>query len=316
MWLPKVSIIIPVYNGSNYLKEAIDSAIAQTYPNTEIIVVNDGSCDDNKTEEIALSYGEEIIYLKKDNGGVSSALNHGISHMTGEYFSWLSHDDMYHPDKIKTQIHVLQSLKNNKTVLLSDVVEINAKSDVMPNGYLHRILPQRKVIDGNDALIDMYKHGTFYGCSLLIHKTILYECGLFDERYRYTQDFLMWSFIFLKGYSLYYIPAPHVYMRVHDSQLSQTGRQRFHDESFATMQDIVSRILGEERNYNILSYFATYNALYNNPQVVNYALKKGKEKHILSFSSILKVKIIQIYGYFRPIIRRVYYRIIKRVKTQ
>ena len=54
---PLVSVIIPVYNGSNYLAEAIDSALAQTYKNTEIIVVNDGSCDEGETESVAKSYG-------------------------------------------------------------------------------------------------------------------------------------------------------------------------------------------------------------------------------------------------------------------
>ena len=88
---PTVSIIIPVYNGSNYLQEAIDSALAQTYPNCEILVINDGSCDEGKTEAIALSYGDRIRYFKKENGGVASALNMGIRQMTGEYFSWLSH---------------------------------------------------------------------------------------------------------------------------------------------------------------------------------------------------------------------------------
>ena len=68
-----VSIVIPVYNGANYLSEAIDSALAQTYKNIEIIVVNDGSKDDGATEKVALSYGDKIRYFHKENGGVSSA---------------------------------------------------------------------------------------------------------------------------------------------------------------------------------------------------------------------------------------------------
>ena len=90
------------------MREAIDSALAQTYPNLEVIVVNDGSRDNGLTEEIARSYGERIRYFSKPNGGVSSALNMGIRNMRGEYFSWLSHDDVYEPDKIAKQVEVLQ----------------------------------------------------------------------------------------------------------------------------------------------------------------------------------------------------------------
>ena len=91
----KVTILIPVYNGSNYLKEAIESALAQTYKNKEIIVVNDGSTDNGKTKEIALSYKDKIKYYEKENGGAPTALNYGIERMTGDYLSWLSHDDLY-----------------------------------------------------------------------------------------------------------------------------------------------------------------------------------------------------------------------------
>ena len=108
---PKISIVIPVYNGEKYMKEAIDSALDQTYKNTEIIVVNDGSTD--KTEEIALSYGDKIRYFYKGNGGQSSALNFGIEKMTGELFSWLSHDDVYYPQKIEKQIAFLNQKHSN-----------------------------------------------------------------------------------------------------------------------------------------------------------------------------------------------------------
>ena len=66
---PKVSIVIPAYNASNYLSEAIDSALAQTYPNVEVVVVNDGSPDDGATRAVALSYGDRIRYVEKENGG-------------------------------------------------------------------------------------------------------------------------------------------------------------------------------------------------------------------------------------------------------
>ena len=102
---PKVSIVIPVYNGERYVRYAIDSALAQTYDNIEIIVVNDGSTD--KTDEIVKSYGNKVRYIKKKNGGVSSALNMAIEKMKGEYFSWLSHDDTYEPTKIEDEIDYL-----------------------------------------------------------------------------------------------------------------------------------------------------------------------------------------------------------------
>ena len=83
---PLVSIVIPVYNGSDYLREAIDSALAQTYANIEVLVINDGSKDNGATESIALSYGDRIRYFNKENGGVASALNMGIEQMKGDYF--------------------------------------------------------------------------------------------------------------------------------------------------------------------------------------------------------------------------------------
>src|SRR4026207_13272 len=92
---PLVSIVIPVYNGANFMREAINSALAQTYKNTEVIVVNDGSTDNGLTDAIAKEYGDKICYFRKENGGCGSALNMGIANMKGDYFSWLSHDDVY-----------------------------------------------------------------------------------------------------------------------------------------------------------------------------------------------------------------------------
>lgn len=99
MSAPKVSIVIPVYNGANYVARAINSALNQTWDNKEVIVVNDGSTDHGNTEKAAAAFGSRIRYIAKPNGGVASALNLGIQEMTGEHFSWLSHDDLYAPQK-------------------------------------------------------------------------------------------------------------------------------------------------------------------------------------------------------------------------
>ena len=117
MYQPNISIVIPAYNASNYLAEAIDSALAQTYPNVEIIVVNDGSRDDGATERVALSYGNRIRYFCKENGGSSSAINMGIANMTGEWFSWLSHDDLYVPEKLEKQVAYINGLGVDREAL-------------------------------------------------------------------------------------------------------------------------------------------------------------------------------------------------------
>ena len=128
---PLVSIVIPVYNGSNYLREAIDSALAQTYSNIEVIVVNDGSNDDGATWKIAHSYGDKIRYFEKENGGVSTALNFGIANMRGKYFSWLSHDDLYYPNKIQVQIDALRKAGD-----MSKIVYSNWASMPMPGNKI------------------------------------------------------------------------------------------------------------------------------------------------------------------------------------
>lgn len=181
---PKVSIIIPVYNGSNYLKDAIDSAIAQTYKNTEIIVVNDGSNDDGATEKIAKSYGAAIKYYSKQNGGVASALNLGLKKMSGDYFSWLSHDDLYYQDKIEKQINYLAGLENKKVFLYANY-SVLKEGLVTPVVHNHEMLKRKP----RYSLL----RGCVNGITVLIPKAIMDEMGGFDEQLRTAQDYEYWQ---------------------------------------------------------------------------------------------------------------------------
>jgi glycosyltransferase involved in cell wall biosynthesis len=102
---PLVSVIIPVYNGARYLREALESVFAQTYRPIEVIVVDDGSADDSGV--IAQSFSE-VHYIRQTNQGVAAARNNGIEAAQGEFFAFLDQDDLWTPEKLKLQVdHLL-----------------------------------------------------------------------------------------------------------------------------------------------------------------------------------------------------------------
>ena len=164
---PKVSIIIPVYNGKNYLKDAIDSALAQTYQNCEVIVVNDGSADHGETEKIAKAYGDKIRYYYKENGGVASALNYGIEKMTGEYFAWCSHDDMFQKDKCEKQIYRLLQSEDDTQICIGNYDLLNVDTNRITSFQLS--LQQKKKVVKNGLFAVLM--GAVHGCTVLIHKS-------------------------------------------------------------------------------------------------------------------------------------------------
>ncbi len=101
---PLVSIIIPTYNDAALLPNAINSVLAQTYPSTEIIVVNDGSDDGGATDAVAGGYGERIRYFATENRGSAAARNLGIEKATGAYIAFLDADDFFLSQKIEKQL--------------------------------------------------------------------------------------------------------------------------------------------------------------------------------------------------------------------
>ena len=194
---PKVSIIIPVYNGSQYLGEAIKSALAQTYKNIEIIVVSDGSNDNGATARVAKSFGKKIQFFdKKENGGAATALNLAIKHMTGEYFSWLSHDDLYYPNKVQRQVEELGKLDDKNTIIMSDLDGINEKREkIYQTDYA-------KHVEAHPPRLKSRIHPVIYnqthGCTLLIPKVCFDEVGMFNADERVAQDFELFHRAFLR----------------------------------------------------------------------------------------------------------------------
>lgn len=237
MYIPKISIVIPAFNASNYLAEAIDSAMTQTYTNFEIIVVNDGSVDDGATRAIALSYGDKIRYFEKENGGSSSALNFGIANMTGEWFSWLSHDDLYTPNKLEKQIEYINSLKVEKSELpkhiffsASDLVDANGKIIRACNiKQAQKLKEEIESLPYNGYLIAEPTKYLFHGCSCLVHREAFATLGAFDEKLRLLNDADMWYRLYTANYKVHYFPEPLVKGRVHAKQVSKSIGYSYHN---------------------------------------------------------------------------------------
>ena len=312
---PLVSIIIPVYNGSNYMREAIDSALAQTYSPIEIIVVNDGSNDNGATDEVARSYGDRIRYIYKENGGVSSALNRGISEMKGEYFSWLSHDDVYTPDKIQKQMETLSSDANSNEIVLCSCEYIDKNSQRLPDSKLQKYNHGEK-LSWEQAVMHITKNSA-NGCALLIPKTVFDKCGGFDERLRYCQDIFMWWKIFLNKYTLTLCDHPGVLSRVHDKQLTQTGVSLYHKDAYTIGIEIAPTFASEStEEYNFLYEYSKGEAIHGNREVVKLCLELAKDRKLFSFGQKARLRFLNFYGRIRPLIRRVYYRVVKGIKTK
>lgn len=216
---PLVSIIIPVFNGEKYIKEAVDSALAQTYKNIEIIVVDDGSQD--KTEEILLSYGDKINYFKKENGGVATALNFAIKKAQGEYISWLSHDDIYLPNKVETQINVLRTLENKKTILYSSWQIISAEGKYVWSYEIDKNC-EENILEKTSIDKSLYPllANIISGCTLLVKKELFEEFDYFRTDLLTTQDYDLW-FRMLQKYPIKYCPGALIKTRVHEEQGSK-----------------------------------------------------------------------------------------------
>lgn len=242
---PLVSIIIPVYNGSNYLKQAIDSALAQTYNNVEVIVINDGSNDNGATEAIAKSYGNKIRYYTKPNGGVSTALNLGIKKMKGQYFSWLSHDDLYHPQKIEKQMEVMEKNYSN-VIVASDVTML------YENGLSRRIRINSSDFDYFEIFLATASIIGLNGCSLIIPKKAFR--GLqFDSSKRYTQDYDMWLRISQK-YRFILISESLVISRQHNQQDSVEKRSSFVKEADQLHRGMVESLSHDQMQRYLTRY--------------------------------------------------------------
>ena len=205
-----VSVIMPVYNASLYLQEAIDSILNQSYKNIELIIINDGSNDGGKCEKIVHSYGARIQYYKKKNGGVASALNVGIEKAKGVFVARMDADDIAEPLRIEKQVDFLTE---HQDIMLVGTQGVAIDKNGVKLRYSHMPL------DNDDIKATLL----FKNC--IWHPTVMFRRLIFDDGLRYEQvaaeDYDLWTRI-AADYQLANLPDRLLRYREHGANISQT----------------------------------------------------------------------------------------------
>ena len=219
---PLVSIIIPAYNCRDYICEAIDTILKQTYKNVEIIVV-DGSTDDTKL--LLEQYGERVIYCYQEPRGVSAARNFGLKQAKGSWVAFQDADDRWFPNKLEQQIQALQKFPDARLVF-SDYATFDQSGVIFPSACFPHFkvwLDQHRVQGTSLAYGQLYWElmlGNCIGtCSVLAVKDALDEYNGFDEAFKTCEDLDLWLRVSTK-YPVLYIDEVLAEYRVRSTGLS------------------------------------------------------------------------------------------------
>jgi glycosyltransferase involved in cell wall biosynthesis len=238
---PYVTVLMPVYNGEKYLKEAIESILAQTYSNFEFLIINDGSID--ASEEIILSYNDQRIrYIKNErNLKLIATLNKGLELSKGEFIVRLDADDIAREDRIEKQLNFLMSHEDYGLV----------------GSWCKVINSDKKItyhVDHEDLIFAMALYCPFIHPSIMIRKSILIENQLkFSENFLHAEDYELWSRIILIT-KVANIPDFFTFYREHEAQIST----RFETEQIQKANTIKINYLNKIQikfNVNLLPLF-------------------------------------------------------------
>ncbi|MRX45683.1 glycosyltransferase family 2 protein [Pedobacter puniceum] len=222
--MPKVSVIIPTYNRSSYLKEAIESILSQSFKDFEIIITDNASTDN--TEEIVKNFTDKRIkyFQNQENLGVVENHNIALRHCCGEYIHIFSDDDIMLPDCLSKKIEIINN-NDDISLIHSDISIINSDGLIVNKEHWNKNRYKKKKI--RDKIlrngITMKKYNfqcLFYMWNfismptVLVKKSLLFENGLFNQDTIYFCDWALWLKL-AKNYNFYYLDSKTVLYRTH-----------------------------------------------------------------------------------------------------
>jgi glycosyltransferase involved in cell wall biosynthesis len=191
--MPKISVIIPAYNTSPFIGEALGSVFAQTYTDFEVIVINDGSPDTDELEKALGPFLERIVYLKQENRGSAGARNAGILHARGEYLAFLDSDDSWLPNFLASQMELLEEIPS------LDVVYCDAQhfgNRVLDGKTFMQTCPSNGPVSLENLIRE--KCQVLSSCTVA-RRQVIVDAGLFDEKLRRCEDYDLWLRVVHRG---------------------------------------------------------------------------------------------------------------------
>lgn len=227
---PLVSVIVPAFNASEYIGETIDSILSQSYPNLEVIVVDDGSTDDTKDRLSA--FGNRIAYHYQNNSGVSAARNAGILRSRGELVTCIDADDIMNPGKVSAQVDFIDR-NSDVPIVFTDYLNFSGKEFCEKSHFktcerLMEVLSRSRedhVLTSEEALSIMAEENfTNLGSAPLFRRDALSKVGLYDNFLSQGEDF-EFHYRFAKRYPIGVIDTIMLYRRLHaDNATKRLGR--------------------------------------------------------------------------------------------
>lgn len=229
--LPRVSVIIPVYNGEKYLQQTLESVFAQTYTDYEVIVIDDGSTD--STPQILESYKDSIRYVSQENQGVSAARNHGLYLARGELVAFLDADDLFLPHKLAKQVAVFDKfpdlgIVNSGFRILNDadntIIEVKWWKDIPK---LH-----------NEAWL-LYK--PVLPSAMMFRRFWLEKVGGFDRRFFAGEDIDITLRMVAEGCQAQWLSEVTACYRVHSSSVTRANTPKQVENTEAMLNNFFAR---------------------------------------------------------------------------
>jgi glycosyltransferase involved in cell wall biosynthesis len=249
-----VTAVIATYNYGRFVTQAVESVLAQTYGNIEIIVVDDGSDDD--TREQLAPYADRIRYIYQENQSVAAARNTGIRAATSDLIAFLDADDVWHPHKLELQ---MRHLVGHPAVGLVAVERLAAGAASWPslNGLVH---PRARPIGVEELVLGPL----FAPSGVLVRKQCFDAVGYFDTNLRNAEDYDMWIRIACR-FPIVKLEVPLWWYRVHGANKSHVpARQeaaalKVLDKNFARSGPLGKRFLLMQKAYSYAAYAAALN---------------------------------------------------------